>query len=158
EAKLEHAGLRVEKARLGELPVEVVVPGRIEADVDRRIDIRPRVSGVVRSVNVVIGQKIKAGGRLPTPDRADVGTARLDPRNRQRELTIARTEADWRSTIAANVDALIKELRRNVPAATLEREYASKPLGNDRALLLSAYSDFQIAQHEEEKQTDLHKK
>jgi RND family efflux transporter MFP subunit len=141
-----------------ELPVEVVVPGRIEANADRRIDIRPRATGVVRSVQVQIGQRVKAGETLVTLESPDVGTARLNLRNRQRDLAIARTEAEWKSTIAANIEQLIPELRKNTPTETIEKEFAAKPLGTDRGLLLSAYAEWQIASHEEEKQADLFKK
>lgn len=157
EEKAKAAGLRVEAVGTASLPVEVVVPGRIEADVDRRIDVRPRVSGIVRTIAVVLGQKVKAGDLLVMLDSADVGTARLNLRSRQRDLAIARDEARWRSQVATNVDELIPALRKSVPAAALEKQFAAKPLGTDRALLLSSYADWQIAVHEEEKQTDLYR-
>jgi RND family efflux transporter MFP subunit len=156
--KLEAAKLKIEQVRRTELPVEVVEPGRIEANADRRIDIRPRAAGVVRSVNVQIGQTVKAGDLLVTLESPDVGTARLNLRNRQRELTIARTDAEWKSTIAANLEELIPLLRKNVPTATIEKQFAARPLGNDRGLLVSAYSDWQIAAHEEEKQSEFFQK
>lgn len=158
DAKLKAAGITVEKLHAISLPVEVVVSGRIEANVDRRIDIRPRAAGIVRTVNVQIGQAVKAGEPLVTLDSADIGTARLNLRNRQRDLAIAQSDAEWKSTIAANVQELIPLVRKNIPISTLEKQFAAKPLGTDRGILLSAYADWQIATHEEEKQNDLFKK
>jgi RND family efflux transporter MFP subunit len=155
DAKLQAARLKIEPSRTLTLPVELVVPGRIEANADRRIDIRPRAPGVVRSVEVQIGQVVKAGVVLVTLDSPDIGTARLNLRNRLRELTIARSDAAWKATIAANVNELIPELKRNVPTSQIELRFAAKPLGNERAVLLSAYADWQIATHEEEKQKEL---
>jgi RND family efflux transporter MFP subunit len=158
EEKLKAANLEIDRVSTVALPVEVIEPGRIEANVDRRIDIRPRAAGVVRSVNAQIGQRVKAGDLLVTLESPDVGTARLNLRNRQRELTIARTDAEWKSTIAANIEELIPLLRKNVPTATIEKQFAARPLGNDRGLLLAAYSDWQIAAHEEEKQSEFFQK
>jgi RND family efflux transporter MFP subunit len=158
DAKVKVADLRIESARKVSAPVQIVVAGRIEANLDRRIDIRPRAPGVVRSVTALLGQNVKAGDLLVTLDSPDVGTARLNVRNRQRELIIARTEAEWRGTIATNIEELIPALRKNTPTPVIEREFAAKPLGNDRAQLLMAYAEFQIALHEEEKQIDLFNK
>lgn len=155
EVKREAAGLRVERARRVALPSEVGVSGRIEANPDRRIDVRPGVAGVVRAVHVTLGQKVKKGEPLATLDSADVATARLDVRARQRDLIIARAEGDWRKTIAANVAELIPSLRKGTSAATLEKPFADRPLGSNRAVLFQAYSDYEIAAHEDEKQRDL---
>ena len=155
EVKRKAAGLRVERARPVALPIEVGVSGRIEANPDRRIDVRPGVAGVVREVHVALGQEVKKGEPLATLDSADVATARLDVRARQRDLINARTEGDWRKTIAANVAELIASLRKGTSAATLERQFADRPLGSNRAVLLQAYSEYEIAAHEEGKQKDL---
>jgi RND family efflux transporter MFP subunit len=153
EGKLKAAGVRTKPARVMALPTEVGVAGRIEANTNRRVEIRPRAAGVIRSVHVVLGQDVKKGDVLVLLDSADVGTARLNLRNRQRELATARTEAAWRDEIAANVAELIPLLRKSVPASTLEKQFADRPLGANRARLLQAYSEFEIASHEESKQS-----
>jgi RND family efflux transporter MFP subunit len=156
--KLKAAQIRTEKAALLSLPAELGVPGRIEANLDRQVPVRPRAAGVIRSVNVVLGQKVKKGDLLAVLDSPDVGTARLNLRARQRELATARFEADWKKQTAANVAELIPELRKRAEPALLERKYADRPLGSFRAMLLSAYAKYDIAVHEEEKTTGLFKK
>ena len=52
EAKLKAAKLTTAQARYDELSTELGVPGRIEVNADRRIEIRPRAAGVVREVHV----------------------------------------------------------------------------------------------------------
>ncbi len=133
------------------------MPGRIEANPDRRVEVRPRASGVVREVQAALGQKVKKGDVLVVLDSPDVGTARLNLRSRQRELATARIEAAWKDEVAANVAKLIPELRQGVAAADIEKQYADRPLGSNRALLLQAYAEFEIASHEEEKTGGLHK-
>lgn len=158
EGKFKTVGVRLEAAKIVELPAEVVVAGTIEANPNRRVEIRPRAAGVVRSVDVSPSQKVKAGAILAMLDSADVASARLNVRAKEVDLSIARTEADWKAMIAANVEALIPELRKATPASEIEKKFADKPLGAHRGDLLSAYADLEIASHEETKQASLHEK
>jgi membrane fusion protein, heavy metal efflux system len=153
EGKFQSAGIATEPARVESMPSEVGVAGRIDANIDRRVEVRPRASGVVREVHAVLGQTVKKGDLLAILDSPDVGTARLNQLGRQRELATARTEAAWKDQVAENVAQIIPELRKGVPAATLEKQYADRPLGQNRALLLQAYSKLEIASHEEIKQS-----
>ena len=79
EAKLKAAKLTTAQARYDELSTELGVPGRIEVNADRRIDIRPRAAGVVREVHALLGQNVKRGDPLVTLDSPDVGTAQAEP-------------------------------------------------------------------------------
>ena len=158
EGKFKVAEIKVEPARAVALPSEVTVAGRIEADPYHQLDIRPRAPGVVRTLTVRPGQKVKAGEVLAVLDSPDIGTARLNVRARQRELATVRVEADWKAKVADNVAALIARLQKGTPATTLAREFAEKPLGASRGTLLAAYTEMEIASHEAEKMVDLNKK
>ena len=129
---------RRSRPAIDQLPTELGVPGRIEVNADRRIEIRPRAAGVVREVHVVLGQNVKRGDPLVTLDSPDVGTARLNLRARQRELNTARIEAEWKSQVAATVALLIPEIRKGTDPAAIEKEFADKPLGSYRGSLLSS--------------------
>jgi multidrug efflux pump subunit AcrA (membrane-fusion protein) len=179
EGKWKTASIQTEPAQMVKLAAEVGVAGRIEANIDRQVEVRPRASGVVRTVHAVRGQKVKMGDTLVVLDSPDIGTARLNLHSRQRELVTARTEAAWKNEVAANVTRLIPELRELIPKtepatteagthmdehheaelekkyAELERKYADRPLGTYRGTLLEAYANFQIAHHENEKTTGL---
>ena len=157
ESKLKAAKVTTEPARFDLLTTELGVPGRIEVNSDRRLEVRPRASGVVREVHVMLGQTVKRGDPLVTLDSPDIGTARLNLRARQRELNTARIEAEWKSQIAANVALLIPEIRKGTDPAAIEKEFADKPLGSYRATLLQSYAEFDIASHEEEKTAGLRK-
>ena len=88
--------------------------GMIEANSNRQVMVRPRAAGSVREVHVLLEQKVKRGDHLVTLDSPEIGTARLNLRARQRELSTARFEAAWRSEIAANVALLIPEVRKGI--------------------------------------------
>ncbi|MBV8488505.1 MAG: efflux RND transporter periplasmic adaptor subunit, partial [Planctomycetaceae bacterium] len=155
KSKLAAMEITTAPAQYDDLPTELGVPGRIGVNADRQIDIRPRAAGVIREVPVVLGQAVKRGDRLVTIDSPDVGTARLNLRARQRELSTARVEADWKSQVAATVALLTPEIRKGTDPSVIAKEFADKPLGAYRGSLLQAYAEFDIAAHEEEKTAGL---
>ena len=122
DSKYTEAKITTEPARLERLATEVGVAGMIQVNSDRQVEVRPRAAGIVREVHVVLGQNVKQGDLLVTLDSPEIGTARLNLRARQRELSTARFEAAWKSEIAANVALLIPELRK---ALELRRTGAS---------------------------------
>jgi multidrug efflux pump subunit AcrA (membrane-fusion protein) len=158
EGKFQTAGIRLEAARLDALPAELGVPGRIETNLDRQVQVRPRAPGVIREVGVALGQKVRKGQVLAVLDSPEVGRARLDLRVRQRELTVARARAEYDRLVAANVAELIPELRRGTEASVIEKKYAGRPLGLFYAQLMTAYSKYDIASHEEKKMAGLFEK
>jgi RND family efflux transporter MFP subunit len=113
---------------------------------------------MIREVRVLRGQKVKAGDVLAVLDSPDVGTARLDLRGKQLELSLARTEAEWATTVATNVRELIDALAKDVSAKQIEKLFADRPLGARRGELLVSYADLEITRHEEERQTDFLKR
>jgi membrane fusion protein, heavy metal efflux system len=178
--KFRSASITTEPVRDDRLATEVGVVGVIQVNLDRQVAVRPRAGGIVRSVHARLGQNVKHGDLLITLDSADVGTARLNLRARQRELATARYEADWKSHIAANVALLIPELRialtlrrgavpddeehvevlspeikAKTDTRTIEKQFADKQLGAYRGTLLQAYAEFDIASHEEQKTKNL---
>ena len=157
EGKYKVAGIALESARMDELTTEVGVTGQVTLNVDRRVEIKPRVAGIVREVEATLGKKVKAGETLAVLDSPDVGTARLALRARQRELASARIESDWRREVSGNVEAMIPLLRKGAPAKEIEEAFRGKPLGTYRGEMLGTYADFEIASHEEEKQSSLNK-
>jgi cobalt-zinc-cadmium efflux system membrane fusion protein len=153
--KFRTAGVATEPARLEALPAELGVPGRIEANLDHQVQVRPRAAGVVRDVKVGLGQAVKKGDVLAVLDSPDVGSARLDLRARQRELATIRIEAAFKKEIAGNVATLILELRKNAEPQSIHRTYVERTLGAYRATLLSAYARYATSQREEEKTSGL---
>jgi cobalt-zinc-cadmium efflux system membrane fusion protein len=180
DSKYIKAKITTEPARLERLVTEVGVTGMIEANSNQKIEVRPRAAGIVGEVRVVLGQNVKKGDLLVTLDSPDIGTARLNLRAKQRELSTARFEANWKSEIAANVAVLIPEIRKavsqrrgaipdddehvEVPSPeirkktdtrVIEKQFADKQLGSYRGTLLQSYAEFDMASHEEQKTASL---
>jgi len=158
DQKFRASGIALGAAEVIDLPAELGVPGRVEANQDRQVRVRPRASGVVREVKVALGQRVTKGQVLAVLTSGDVGTARLHLRAKQRDLMTARSEADWKRQVAANVADLIPELRKQVDATLLQKRFADRPMGTFRQQLLQAYAEYDIASHEEEKTNGLFQK
>jgi RND family efflux transporter MFP subunit len=114
EPKLKEAGITIEPARFDQIAMGVAVVGVIQLNSDRQVEVRPRAGGIVREVHAVLGQHVTRGDPLVTLDSPEIGTARLNLRARQRELSTARFEAGWKSEIATNVALLIPELKKGI--------------------------------------------
>ncbi|MGP0068605.1 MAG: efflux RND transporter periplasmic adaptor subunit [Isosphaeraceae bacterium] len=179
ESKFNEVKITTEPARMDRIATEVGVVGMIEANAEQKVEIRPRASGIVRKVHVVLGQDVKRGDPLIVLDSPDIGTARLNLRQKQRELATARFEADWKSEIATNVSLLIPVLNKGIKSRStdvadvhhdaqapheerprddtgaIEKQFAGKQLGAYRGTLLQALAEYDIAAHEEEKTASL---
>jgi len=158
EGKFAQADIKLGAAQTGEVAKEVAVTGRIEADPNRRFDVRPKAPGVVRTVPVQPGTKVRAGDVLVILDSAEVGSARLLVRERQRALATARAEAAWKEAVASNAEAIITQLRKGASAQTIAKEFADKLVGTVRGTLITAWAELEMASHEFEKQSDLNKR
>jgi multidrug efflux pump subunit AcrA (membrane-fusion protein) len=156
--KLKAANLTVTTVQPRNVRETFEVPSNVGLNTDRRVEVQPRIAGIVRQVDVLLGQKVKAGQRLALLESPDVGSARLNVRSKLFDLQIARREAEWRSLIAENAKQVIDDLASRPEVKTLETKYSNVPLGHDRAMLLASYAKLELARHEEDKQKDLYSK
>lgn len=158
EAKAKAAGIAIADAEMTAMATELDLPATLEANADRRVEIRPRVLGVIREARAAIGQAVQAGEVLAILDSPDVGTARLDLRAKKLDLSLAKVESEWAATVARNVQDLVDALAKNPHPKTLEEQFANRPLGSRRSELLGSFAELEIARHEEEIQTNLYSK
>lgn len=156
--KLKSAKLQLTKLEPQKVRATLDVPATIGLNVDRQVQVQPRIAGVVRQVDVLLGQKVKKGQRLALLESPDVGSARLKVRSMRFDLQVARRESEWRDEIAKNAEQVIADLATSPKVETLETKYKNIPLGHDRAMLLSSYAKLELARHEEDKQKDLYSK
>lgn len=158
EGKFAAAGIQVAAARSVEVVREVAVAGRIEADPNRRIEVRPKAPGVVRTVPTPPGARVKAGDVLVILESAEVASARLLIRERQRALATARVESTWKAKIADNTETMIGRLRQGASARELAAQFADRVVGTSRGTLIAAWAELELATHEFDKQFNLQKK
>jgi len=128
-------------------PVEVrpirehlTVPGRIDYDARYRLDYASPVDGIVSRVFVQVRQKVRRADSLAEVSSPDVGMARDEVRKREADREIEKKAADWSTTIADNVAALLEVLSGHPPLETIEQQFKGRVLGGYREKIISAYS------------------
>ena len=125
------AKIKLEKVRVDQIATGVSVVGQIQANSDSRSRCVPAPRASFARSRLGSGQKVKQGDPLVILDSPEIGTARLNLRSKQRELSTARFEANWKSEIAANVALLIPELKKGISerrsAASDDDEHVETP-------------------------------
>lgn len=138
-------GIETRPVELGDAPDVVVAPGRIAPDETRYAYITPRAAGIIRSVSVRLGQKVKAGDVLATIDSPDVANARLELIARAQALETARARYEWEEAVYQATFELIDRLEAGDDPEELQERFAGKPIGESRERLITAYAKYRLA-------------
>lgn len=106
------AGIEVIAAAPRQMSTSVTFPGEIRFDEDRTSHVVPRVSGVVESVRVDLGQAVKKGQVLAVIASQQISDQRSELSAIQRRLELARLTMQrekelWQSKISAEQDYLL---------------------------------------------------
>lgn len=134
------AGISLATVENRPLRDHLTVPGRLDYDARHRLDYASPVDGIVSRVFVQVRQRVEKGAALAELSSPDVGAARDDVRRREDDRVIAKKAADWATTIADNVDALLDALVPHPPLADIEQQFKDRTLGSYREKILGSYS------------------
>ncbi|WP_339515146.1 efflux RND transporter periplasmic adaptor subunit [Pseudomonas sp. RL_15y_Pfl2_60] len=111
DEQLKAGGIELVTAAPGELSTSISLPGEIRFDENRTAHVVPRVAGVVESVAVTLGQKVKKGELLAVITSQQVSEQRSEFAAAQRRAELARTTYKrerqlWQDKISAEQDYL----------------------------------------------------
>jgi cobalt-zinc-cadmium efflux system membrane fusion protein len=134
------AGIALATVEIRPLRDHITVPGRLDYDARTRLDYASPVDGIVSRVFVQVRQRVEKGAALAELSSPDVGEARDEVRRREDDRVIAKKAADWATTIADNVEALLEALASHPPLADIERQFQDRTLGAYREKILGSYS------------------
>ena len=146
--KFEAAGIGVAPVERKELRPQRMVPGRVEYNATRHVQVKSPFNGLIRRIDVKVGDRVTEGQVMAVVDSPELGERRADVFQRETDLQQATNEHDWWHSVQANVDELVarlKESQESLPvekdeAAKIEKDFADKPLGDYRQQVLGAYS------------------
>ncbi len=114
--------------------------GRIAFNEDRLAHISPPADGIVRKVFAQIGQTVEPDTVLAVIDCRELGLTKLELAKACVALTIERDQLERTRTTGANATELLRLLDTATPLAEIEKKMANRPVGESRALLLTAYT------------------
>lgn len=105
------AGIQLAEARAQSISLGLSFPGEVRFDEDRTAHVVPRVPGVVESVSVNLGQRVKKGQLLAVIASQQISDQRSEQAAAQRRLALARTTYErekqlWQDRISAEQDVL----------------------------------------------------
>lgn len=159
--QIEIAGIEIAAAGAGEIEAELVLTGEVALDQDRLAHVVPRSPGVVHEVMVQLGQTVEAGSPMAHIDSREVGEAQIEYVNAaaEVELAVARLELagqelelsrsseriadrnlEWQTRVHRNTVDFLARLAAETPLPEIVREFVDRPIGENRARLLTAYA------------------
>ena len=144
--KLAAAHLRTEICELRDVQESRSIPGRIEYNASRLLELRAPVAGVARRVCVQPGDRVEAGTLLAVLDGPEIGTARAEIAQQEVELDLRVREYEWANQLAANLEELLQQLHAGTELPVIERNFEEKVLGEHREKILSAYSRYLLSE------------
>jgi cobalt-zinc-cadmium efflux system membrane fusion protein len=123
-----------------------IVPGRIEYNSTRHIEVKSPFDGLIRRIDIKVGDRVTEGQVMAVVDSPELGEGRADVLLRETDLQQAFNEHEWWHSIQANLDELLARLKRPQEIQQLEKEFADKLLGDYRQQVLTAYSRMRLAE------------
>ncbi|WP_256574807.1 efflux RND transporter periplasmic adaptor subunit [Pseudomonas sp. PA15(2017)] len=111
EEQIRIAGIELAQAQARVIDSSVRLPGEIRFDEDRTAHVVPRISGVVESVPVNLGDTVKKGQTLAVIASQEISEQRSELAAAQRRSTLAKTTFErerqlWKDGISAEQDYL----------------------------------------------------
>jgi cobalt-zinc-cadmium efflux system membrane fusion protein len=128
------SGIEVERARSGAVKSDIDCTARIEFDRNRLADIRASIPGVVREVNVDLGEPVSEGTQLFVLESAEVGDLQGKLRAADERVEVARANHDRQ-----------RDLGDQKIASAREVELAREELGRAEADLDAIEAGLRIA-------------
>ena len=112
EQQIQAAGIQLATAQPRQISTLLSLPGEVRFDEDRTSHIVPRAAGVVESVKVNLGQKVKQGELLAVIASQQISDQRSELAASQRRVELARTTFQrerqlWQDKISAEQDYLL---------------------------------------------------
>lgn len=144
--KLANAEIRTAPVTRQVLQQLRTVPGRVDYNGVRRVELKATVEAVVREVLMKPGDPVRSGSRLASLDSSEIGLVRAEVEKCQAELRIANQAFEWAEEIATNLDELLKVLGGKPDPKAIEKAFEGKILGDHRQAIVSAYSRFVLAE------------
>jgi multidrug efflux pump subunit AcrA (membrane-fusion protein) len=144
--KLKVAAVSFTNASEMSLGLQSKVPGRLQYDDRRHVEIRSATGGIITEIHVKPGDQVQTGDIVVEINSPEVGSARADVLLRKSELKIATQNRNWQISTCKGLEKLAEAIRGRVSVDNIRTQFKDVVLGKSRDQLLSAYSDLLLAE------------
>lgn len=142
ESKWKVAGLQIAPVATSQFEETVRLTGKVSLNEDKLAHIYPMVEGSVDSVEVGLGQVVKANDLLVVVHSREIGQAKLELYQARLQHEMALVKDRIQQEIATNTRRLLAALRKREPITDIEERFRSRSMGNYRERLLMAYASY----------------
>lgn len=144
--KLMAAGVSLTQASTISMELRSQVPGRLQYDDRRHVEIRSAAAGIITEIHVKPGDFVQTGDIVLELNSPEVGSARADVLLRKSELKLATENRDWQESTCQGLQKLADAIRSRISVQQIRAEFRDVVLGKSRDQLLSAYSDLLLSE------------
>ncbi len=144
-AKIAAGGIRANVVEQQQIQHVHVLPGRLQYDEARHINMKAPTDGIMTECLVKPGDRVDAGQLLAVINSPEVGKARADVLEVEANYAVVSREATWQQQVTNNLTRLFADLESGQTIQQLETRYADEPLGEYRDQLLAAWSSKLLA-------------
>ncbi len=123
------------------------VPGRLEFEPKRRLELKAPTSAVVRQIHVQPGVVVSEGDPLILIDSEEIGLARAELRNQREQESLAEAEFARAREIEKTIGQLREDFNSGISASEIEARYKDHPMGVHRETLFTSYSQYLLAKN-----------
>jgi cobalt-zinc-cadmium efflux system membrane fusion protein len=127
--KLEVIGVSLSEVTTNVLRPESHVPGRLQYDDRRHVEIRSASPGIIMDIKVRPGEAVQAGDVLVELNSPEVGNARADVLQRQAELRLATENRDWQKSTCEGLQKLTDAIRKRVSVEDIRVQFRDTDSG-----------------------------
>ncbi|MCA9081474.1 MAG: efflux RND transporter periplasmic adaptor subunit [Planctomycetaceae bacterium] len=146
EDKLVAAGIATTSVERRQLRDVRTVPGRIQYDDTRHIEVKLPTEGILTEVRIKPGDVVESGAVLAILSSPEVGNARADVLKCQTELALAERQYEWHNGICQGLKRLVNAVESKQDASAIVADMGSISLGASREQVMTAYSRFRLAE------------
>jgi membrane fusion protein, heavy metal efflux system len=121
------------------------VPGRIQYDESKHIEVKVSMDGVLAELLVKPGDQVQRDQLLAVIKSPEIGQARSEVLRRQQQLEIVEQKLNRERDLSKNLYEFFDQLDQEKSDSDIDDVFENRPLGSFRKELLSAYSQLRLA-------------
>jgi membrane fusion protein, heavy metal efflux system len=143
--KLKRIGIELQPIKRSEWRRTVTLPGRLDYNLDHRVEVKSASDGIVTEIRVHPGDSVQRGAVVALVSSPEVGRLRSELKQRQAAVELAESKHAWQTKIRDGVLKLSMLIESNVEPKSMDEQLGESVLGEYREGLMTAYTRYILA-------------
>lgn len=156
EEQIKSSNIVISEAGKGKLSKQISLNGEINVNTDNQIHHIAKAKGICQKINYTLGDEIRKGDVLAVVDSAVLGQAKSEFFETFNQTVISEKNLERAYTVKQNVAKLLNSLSK-MPENTESLQNNKGDMGEYRAKLISAYTEYLTSKKSFERKSKLYK-